>query len=69
MIGRHLSYIGYATHGTFFNRFQFGRKSCDGLSEGYIIGLEWVTQLKPLKEHINQSEVAKFDYRCRNLTR
>lgn len=53
----------------FFNRFQFGRKSCDGLSEGYILGLEWVTQLKPLKEHINQSEVAKFDYRCSNLTR
>lgn len=49
----------------FFNRFQFGKKSCDGLSEGYILGLEWVTQLKPLKEQNNQSEVAKFDYRCK----
>lgn len=53
----------------FLNRFQFGRKSCDGLSEGYILGLEWVTQLKPFKEQNNQSEVAKFDYRCSNLTR
>lgn len=61
MIGWHLhvSYHGYATR----------RKSCDGLSEGYVIGMEWVTQLKPLKEQNNQSEVAKFDYRCSVVTR